>query len=110
MQESQIVEYLNEIVEKNDLENRAKESCLRYLKNWMLDEPDDFREYFDGEKPENIKMQFKMHSYTFDNNYLDYTYIDTTLFIFIDPQFMTANYSLITTLDGEIVDDYMDRV
>ncbi|MCG8571294.1 MAG: hypothetical protein MJB14_14260 [Spirochaetes bacterium] len=105
--ENDVINYLKDISLKNELIQKAAQCCLEYVKNWKIDDPDEYKHWFGYVKEEELSIEFKSHSFIFDNNHVDYVYIITTCEVFIDPHFRAVNYNFVSRLDGEIIDDYM---
>jgi hypothetical protein len=115
MEIKQLIEELQELVKKQNLQEKAIQYCKTALTNSKAEEIDLNLEPLNGYELGNIQLQFKKHSLIFKNNVLTYPYINTTIGLYLinksrkSPNDLEeiGEYSLITLLDGEIDDDYL---
>jgi len=80
------------------LKERARSSCLKFLKN-ESPLPNNC-------EPEKIDMEFMSLSLVFDNSFLLAPYFETKLLLFYGGAEI-GTYKLITSPEGEDLDDYL---
>ena len=99
---------LCELAEQQQLVNRAIASCKTWLNNSRY--RDDDTVLIAEFAVDDIEFRFDKQSLVFKNRKLDYEYIDTQLGLYVNRtsgELHVGHYRLITTLDGEAVDDYL---
>lgn len=99
---------LCELAEQQELASRAIAAC----KTWLNDNRyrDDDTVLIAEFAVDDIEFRFDKQSLVFKNRQLDYEYIDTQLGLYVhraSGELQVGHYRLITTLDGEAVDDYL---
>jgi hypothetical protein len=62
----------------------------------------------DGWRVEELSSQFRSHMLCFKSGLLDYPYITTSVDLFGPTGSEVAQYRLITMLNGEVNDDYLE--
>jgi hypothetical protein len=95
----EVVEYLLDLTSRNKLVEQAMESC----DPWFTDDGGEI----DGWIPQDLEKQFFSHSLVFQRSDWDLIYIDTRIKLFASNGREVGHYRLISTLDGEIDDDYL---
>ena len=99
------------VTQAQKLTETALKYCKISLKNYKKDDPIEFQKVFGELKIGALKLQFKRKALIFENALLDYPYIETTIEIFKKQRnrfYLIGSYRLITKLNGEIADDYLE--
>ncbi len=99
----------------NKISNQLMSFCDNH--NLLIEAENGFRKWFknedkgiiDGWNYSDFIIKFHSHSFTFKNSSLDYSYITTMFRIYLssDATYEIGNYKLITSSNGETIDDYL---
>jgi hypothetical protein len=94
-----ILTFLHQSSEKHNLVERAKLG----VRAWW-DNEEDLAEYSFGY--DDLRIEFKFQALAYRHAMLNYPYIDTTLALIAGDRDI-GYFSLITGLDGSVIDDYL---
>jgi hypothetical protein len=95
----EVVEYLLDLVARDKLIERAMESC----DGWFTNNGGEI----EGWISQDLEKQFFSHTLVFQRSDWDLIYIDTRFKLLTSSGREIGHYRLISTLDGEIDDDYL---
>ena len=95
-----VLAFLRQVSDEHDLIARAKSGFAA----WWVKNPEMSEYSFTYEE---VQMNFKMQRFAFRHARLSYPYIDTTLTLVVR-NLQVGTYSLITDLDGSVIDDHLD--
>jgi hypothetical protein len=109
MNEKDMKDFLNSVVAKNKLVNKAGKACVEYLKNWKEDEPAEYKKYFGAEADDKLKAEFNSASWVFNSIHSEESRIIIKLDVFTDPQERMLWYSFVTDLNGGLINDYLSK-
>src|SRR5436305_11754687 len=110
-----IAERLRQWSEESGIVEKALENCKVSLANCAEEDKQIGEQPLKGWELEQIRLEFDKQSLVFKHGILSYPYIDTEIGLYVDdPEGIyfrhlkpIGSYRLITTLDGEVNDDYL---
>lgn len=110
-----VLKQLEELSRNQKLIEHALKSCKENLDSCFKEDEEMGFKPLKGWKLEEIKMVFEKQSLVFKHGLLSYPYIDTQIGLYVDDHTKIfwndlcpiGNYSLITHLEGKVVDDYL---
>jgi hypothetical protein len=97
--QKEVIDYLQDLALRQKLFEEAMSGCGACFQN-------DGGE-IDGWIPQDLEKQFFSHTLVFKRSDWDLIYIDTRLKLLASNGREIGHYRLISTLDGEIDDDYL---
>lgn len=114
--EQSSAESLRRLAESQRLVERALESCSESLRNCAEDDREAGVESLSGFQQSEIQMKFDRHALVFAHSILSYPFVETRIGLYVSAKSQDwfrdlipiGIYRLITTLDGEAHDDYLE--
>lgn len=97
--QKEVVEYLLDLTLRHKLVEQAIASC----DGWFTNNAGEI----DGWIPQDLEKQFFSHTLVFQRSDWDLIYIDTHLKLLASDGREIGHYRLVSTLDGQIDDDYL---
>jgi len=102
-----LIETLTRLSKKHALMETAHSNCEQAIEVLKNKNPDHYKSLFGTTPRKNLIIAFKNSALIFKSIYFTEPYIETTLEVYISKKNISCSYSLVSDLEGTIIDDYL---